>query len=92
MGDIFRVNGTLERAIGSLQSDEIEEIAATFEGLDEDLSEASKPRKGKGMLIHCNECGHQFRKKIGPKTYEIKCPKCGGYDTEPAAYFGHATR
>jgi Zn finger protein HypA/HybF involved in hydrogenase expression len=30
----------------------------------------------------CRECGHKFKKKIGPKTVEIKCPKCGGYDTD----------
>jgi Zn finger protein HypA/HybF involved in hydrogenase expression len=33
--------------------------------------------------IGCDECGHTFTKKIGPNTYEVKCPKCGGYDTEP---------
>lgn len=31
----------------------------------------------------CNECGKEFKKKIGPNTFEVKCPKCGGYDTEP---------
>jgi len=31
----------------------------------------------------CNECGKKFKKKIGPKTFEVKCPKCGSYDTEP---------
>ena len=30
----------------------------------------------------CNECGKKFKKKIGPKTYEVKCPKCGSFDTE----------
>lgn len=32
----------------------------------------------------CNECGAKFKKVIGAKTYEVKCPKCGSYDTEPA--------
>lgn len=87
--DVFKVNGAISRAIQGLQSDEIEEIAVTFEGL-EDLDETRKHKvKGSGTLIHCNECGKQFRKKIGPRTVEVKCPKCGGYDTEPAAYFGH---
>lgn len=35
--------------------------------------------------IRCNECGHIFSRKIGPRTFEIRCPKCKGYDTEPAA-------
>lgn len=32
----------------------------------------------------CIECGHKFNKNIKKGTYEVKCPKCGGYDTEPA--------
>ena len=40
--------------------------------------------EGKGTKMICNECGAKFTKKIGPKTTEVKCPKCGGYDTEPA--------
>ncbi len=32
--------------------------------------------------IECLECGHTFYKKIGLNTYEIKCPKCGSYDTD----------
>lgn len=34
--------------------------------------------------FECMECGNKFKKKIGPKTFEVKCPKCGGYDTEIA--------
>jgi predicted nucleic acid-binding Zn ribbon protein len=30
----------------------------------------------------CRECGHKFRKKVSKKTVEVKCPKCGGYDTD----------
>jgi Zn finger protein HypA/HybF involved in hydrogenase expression len=30
----------------------------------------------------CNECGKEFTRHLGPKTYEIQCPKCKGYDTE----------
>jgi DNA-directed RNA polymerase subunit RPC12/RpoP len=33
--------------------------------------------------MQCNECGRSFKKKIGPRTVEVRCPKCGGYDTEP---------
>ena len=32
----------------------------------------------------CVECGKTFSKKIGPKTYEVKCPKCHSIDTEIA--------
>jgi len=31
----------------------------------------------------CIECRRKFKKIIGPKTFEVKCPKCGSYDTEP---------
>lgn len=31
----------------------------------------------------CQECGAHFKKTIGKGTVEVKCPKCGGYDTEP---------
>lgn len=41
------------------------------------LNEQKTPMK-------CMECGKKFKKKIGKKTFEVKCPKCGGYDTEPA--------
>jgi len=30
----------------------------------------------------CRECGKKFKKKVGPKTFEAKCPKCGGFDTD----------
>ena len=31
----------------------------------------------------CNECGNKFKKKLGKNTFEVKCPKCKSYDTEP---------
>lgn len=34
--------------------------------------------------MKCMECGKEFRKLIGPKTFEVKCPKCGSHDTEAA--------
>ncbi len=30
----------------------------------------------------CLECDKTFRRRIGPRTYEIKCPRCNGYDVE----------
>jgi Zn finger protein HypA/HybF involved in hydrogenase expression len=36
--------------------------------------------------MKCMECGKDFKKKIGKKTVEVKCPKCGSYDTEPTGY------
>ena len=30
----------------------------------------------------CRECGKKFKKTLGKKTVEVKCPKCGGYDTD----------
>ena len=39
--------------------------------------------KNDKLRLICNECGRKFTKKIGPRTYEAKCPKCGSYDTEP---------
>jgi Zn finger protein HypA/HybF involved in hydrogenase expression len=32
--------------------------------------------------IVCLECGHHFKRTIQATTVEIKCPRCGGYDTE----------
>jgi Zn finger protein HypA/HybF involved in hydrogenase expression len=30
----------------------------------------------------CCECGKRFKKAIREGTFEVRCPKCGGYDTE----------
>jgi len=49
-------------------------------------SEASgmaNPTKGQPITLKCNFCGKVFKRSIGPKTYEIKCSKCGEYDVEP---------
>ena len=32
--------------------------------------------------LECIECGNKFSKTISPTAVEVKCPKCGGYDTE----------
>lgn len=37
--------------------------------------------------IECNECGHKFKRTIRENTFEIRCPKCHGYDTEPTGLF-----
>lgn len=34
--------------------------------------------------FECMECGKKFAKTLGEKTVEVKCPGCGGYDTEVA--------
>ena len=41
------------------------------------LNEAQKTE------MECMECEHKFKKTIKKGTFEIKCPKCGSYDTEP---------
>ena len=45
---------------------------------------AIEEAKSASTQMECMECGRRFKKKIGPKTFEVKCPKCGSYDTEPA--------
>jgi len=40
-------------------------------------------KKAKRVQMRCNECGHRFKKTIGPRTFEVRCPKCRSYDTEP---------
>lgn len=38
---------------------------------------------GSKIRLECLECGAHFSRKVGPRTYEIKCPKCHSYDVEP---------
>ena len=45
-----------------------------------DLNEAKK----QGLKLKCQECGKVFTKKIGPRTVEVKCPKCGSLDVDVA--------
>jgi DNA-directed RNA polymerase subunit RPC12/RpoP len=40
-----------------------------------------------GSPFECQECGQRFRRKIGPRTSDIKCPKCGSCDTLPLDFF-----
>jgi len=30
----------------------------------------------------CMECGKVFNKNVGPRTFEIRCPKCGSIDVD----------
>ena len=45
-----------------------------------ELDEAKKP----GLKLQCQECGKVFTKKISPKTVEVQCPKCKGFDVDIA--------
>jgi len=40
-----------------------------------------KETDGKTTL-QCQFCRKIFKRKIGPRTYEIKCSKCGKYDVD----------
>jgi Zn finger protein HypA/HybF involved in hydrogenase expression len=46
-----------------------------------DLIEIKTDEAEKTPMV-CHECGHKFKKTVGKGTVEVKCPKCGGYDTE----------
>ena len=41
-------------------------------------------RPASGIKLECQECGTVFTKKIGPKTVEVQCPKCKGFDVDLA--------
>ena len=49
-------------------------------GEEAELDEAKK----QGLKLKCQECGKVFTKKIGPKTVEVQCPKCKGFDVDVA--------
>jgi len=54
--------------------------------LDEKVTKGKKwpkgYKEGQSSQFECMECGRKFKKKIGPKTFEVKCPKCGSTDVE----------
>jgi len=52
--------------------------------IDKLIGEAKTP----STEMECQECGKLFKKKIGPRTMEVQCPKCKGYDTLPTSFFG----
>lgn len=58
--------------------------------MDWEESRKREAKESTSSPMICRECGRKFRKKIGRDTYEVKCPKCGSYDTEPLAYFAEA--
>ena len=43
-----------------------------------------KTIKADKVAMVCVECGKLFKKVFGPTTFEVRCPGCGSYDTEPA--------
>jgi len=50
--------------------------AAFIKGTD------AKDSRVKDALMECMECGYKFKKNLSPNTFEVKCPKCGGYDVD----------
>jgi len=47
---------------------------------------AKKGKASNKTEMLCNECNHTFKRVIGKNTFEVRCPKCKGYDTEPSGY------
>jgi predicted Zn-ribbon and HTH transcriptional regulator len=83
--DIQKANYILGKAIAGFQDDEIEDIAREFEGIDDpDLEALDEVSKKPKMRLQCQECGHIFKKAIGPRTFEVKCPKCKSTDVDLA--------
>ena len=84
--DIERANRVLGKAITGFQDEVIEDLAGVFDNIEDlDLvafEEATS--KGESTPMVCLDCGHKFKKKLGPKTYEVRCPKCRSFDTEIA--------
>jgi Zn finger protein HypA/HybF involved in hydrogenase expression len=67
----------------------MDRLEESVEVLEEAVGILSEKKGSESTEMYCNECGKKFKKKITSKTVEVKCPKCGGYDTEPSEYFGH---
>jgi len=87
--DAERANYILGKAIAGFQDYEIEDLASTMRvgsgGLErsseiEVLGEAAA--SGDKVPIQCVECDHRFKRKLGSRVTEARCPKCGSYDTE----------
>lgn len=63
----------------------------TMKGKGQPIGGATRKRKRrKGTSMQCMECGRKFKKVLGPNTFEVKCPGCGSYDTEPDSVFGES--
>jgi DNA-directed RNA polymerase subunit RPC12/RpoP len=61
----------------------IDRIVDKYLGEDLSAHKAWKAKESDVTEMKCMECGREFKKKISKGTYEVKCPKCGSYDTEP---------
>lgn len=47
-----------------------------------DTTETKQKQKREATAMICLECGKRFKRRIGPRTFEVRCPKCHGYDTD----------
>ena len=61
----------------------LSDVAEVVVGATKVVSEGLVGEAAEATRMICNECGARFRKRLGRGTSEVKCPKCGGYDTEP---------
>lgn len=43
--------------------------------------QANEPTKMVWKMV-CYNCGKNFKKKLQRHTFEVKCPRCGGYYTD----------
>lgn len=43
---------------------------------------SAKSQASRKTTLQCNFCGTIFQRVIGPRTYEIRCPKCKEIDVE----------
>ena len=50
--------------------------------------EKTKHEATESTAFECQECGAKFKKKLGPDTFEVECPKCHSIDVYPIEYFG----
>ena len=82
--NLEKANFILGKAIAGFQDEEIEELANAFVDIEDPDLEFYEAKGGAKTSMECLECGHKFKKKLGPRTVEVKCPKCGSYDTDIA--------
>jgi len=52
-----------------------------FDGSNYEFSESIN----ESTEFECLECGAKFKKNLKSGQFEVKCPKCGGYDTDLAS-------
>lgn len=58
------------------------EVPAGFQDADIEMREFEQAARDYKTPMQCNECGKEFKKRLNVQPFEVKCPKCGGYDTE----------